>query len=642
MAAFVFAALVFFKFYPVARIGETEQTSVTNDTGRVDVINREIIFSIDKTKYYPLETAIVKIEPDKEMLPITLRIAKSDDPDDNFMSRQINSDISEIPVTVGGELGDYKVYFEKNGRAVSSELHYQLNTGNYISTGDSQLDGLFPQVKKWMLSDISSCGFVSGYRSPDTDRIWLRDHTYQMKAFKYWESNVTDMVDYFLDQQSDNGSLPDFICPNFRMGVEADVEYLSVLAAYGAWQSTGDDEWMFSILPKLEKALLYSTTDPYRWDDGHKLVKRPFTIDFWDFQWGDGSDQINNNTKFGILASDNSGVYQAAKILSKLFRMQGNDTKAAYWEKTAQGIKENSDKYLWDPERGYYRSFLHLEDPVPPVEMDESEILSLGNVYNINRDDFSSSEQAKSIIKEYQSRAGATWNGKQVFEEWFSINPDYGADRFNTNTDAEKSGGYVNGSIMPLVGGELSAGALRNGFEEYGIKNIRDYIKMTADAGNKTYLWYWPDGKPGAGSQTLSTDGWGSSAFLSAFVEELIGVKDLNRKFDQLYFSPKWPAAGINSAKAAIRYGASDGYVAYEENINKADGKINIILSGALSEVTAHILLPKNASAVSVTVNEIEAGFNNSKIEKSNYVDFTFENHNVTAIEIGYKIEKSE
>jgi len=605
----------------------------------VDLNDYKTNFSIDKTKYYPLETAIIKIEAEKEILPMTLRIVKDEDDAQEFISMPIKSEVSEIQVIVGGELGEYTIYLEKNGKFLASKLHYQLDTGNYIRTGDAQLDGFFPQVKEWMQSDISQCDFVQGYRSPDTDQIWLRDHTYQMKAFKYWESNVTDLVEFFLDQQKENGSLPDFICPTVRMEVEADVEYLSVLAAYGAWQASGDDEWIFSILPKLEKALLYSMTDPFRWDENYQLVKRPFTIDFWDFQWGDGSNHINDNSQFGILASDNSGVYQAAKILAKFFGMVGNEERALYWEKAAQNIKKNSNEYLWNSQNGYYKSFLHLDEPVPLVEIEESKILSLGNVYNINRSDFTSQAQARSIIQEYQNRANITWRGKQVFKEWFSINPDYGEKKFNSHTDAETSGGYVNGSIMPLVGGELASGALRNGFEEYGVKNIRDYIQMTTDAGDKTYLWYWPDGTPGLGLQTLPTDGWGSSAFLSAFVEELVGIKDLNKKYNKLYFSPKWPATDITAVKATIKYGASDGYVAYQEDIIEIENRIVVLLSSPTSEITAHILLPKNKIAKSVVINDMETNFTNIKIGKSNYVDFIFENEKVAIIDINYEAE---
>ncbi|MFA6550876.1 MAG: trehalase family glycosidase, partial [Candidatus Gracilibacteria bacterium] len=532
-ALLIFSAFTISAFYP---------KNNNNDPAPANEITPMINFTIDKTAFQALDTAEVKIEVDKRTLPIVLKIARYDIPDKDHFSQEINNENPKLSILLGGELGAYKMYLEKNGNVISPELRFELTAKNFIATGDKQLDSFFPQVKKWMLEDISSCDSVKGYRSPDTNTIWLRDHTYQMKAFKYWETNMAETLDYFLSKQTSDGALPDFICPASRIGVEADVEYLSVLAAYEAWQATGNDEWIFSILPKLEKAVMYSTTDPIRWDSTHNLVKRPFTIDFWDFQWGDGNTQLNNNTRFGILPSDNSGVYQASKILSKFFEMKGDKNKASQWNATAQSIKENSNKYLWDSQNGYYKSFLHIEDPVPPVETDESKILSLGNVYNINRDDFASGEQVKKIIREYQSRAGATWKDKPIFKEWFSINPDYGEKKFNSRTDAETSGGYVNGGIMPLVGGELAKGALNNGFEEYGVKNIRDYIKMTQDADNKTYLWYWPNGKPGHGSETLSTDGWGSSAFLSAFMEGLVGIKDIDKKFDKLYFSPKWPA----------------------------------------------------------------------------------------------------
>ena len=130
--------------------------------------------------------------------------------------------------------------------------------------------------------------------------------------------------------------------------------------------------------------------------------------------------------------------------------------------------------------------------------------------------------------------------------------------------------------------------------------------------------------------------------YLQKLADKSLTKEELLEKVKQDHSLVPIILEGVSSSKAAIRYGASDGYVACEENINKADGKIDIILSGALSQVTAHILLPQNASAASVTVNGAEAGFNNSKIEKSTYVDFTFENHNVSTIEIDYKIEKVE
>ncbi len=40
---------------------------------------------------------------------------------------------------------------------------------------------------------------------------------------------------------------------------------------------------MKKILPKLEKGIYYITSDPKRWDKERGLVKRPLSIDTWDF-----------------------------------------------------------------------------------------------------------------------------------------------------------------------------------------------------------------------------------------------------------------------------------------------------------------------------------------------------------------------
>ncbi len=68
-----------------------------------------------------------------------------------------------------------------------------------------------------------------------------------------------------------------------RLELEADVEYLVVEGAMYYYQMVGDDNWLRWALPKLEKGIDYMTSDPKRWDPEKGLVKRPFTIDTWDF-----------------------------------------------------------------------------------------------------------------------------------------------------------------------------------------------------------------------------------------------------------------------------------------------------------------------------------------------------------------------
>jgi len=114
-----------------------------------------------------------------------------------------------------------------------------------------------------------------------------------------------------------------------------------------------------------------------------------------------------------------------------------------------------------------------------------------------------------------------------------------------------RKGAYVNGGIMPLVGGELAKAAFDHGFEEYGVDILKRYYDLISSSG-ETYLWYFPDGSPSSAKTSTSpeatpTDGWGSSAMLYGFLEGLAGVEDRLRLFEKARLSPRWPAAGVET-----------------------------------------------------------------------------------------------
>ncbi len=58
-------------------------------------------------------------------------------------------------------------------------------------------------------------------------------------------------------------------------------------------------------------------------------------------------------------------------------------------------------------------------------------------------------EQAVSIIKEYQKRWERDKKASNSWAEWYSIDPPYEQFSFY------KAGQYINGGILPAVGGEL-------------------------------------------------------------------------------------------------------------------------------------------------------------------------------------------
>ena len=147
--------------------------------------------------------------------------------------------------------------------------------------------------------------------------------------FDYWDSykdenvgqlfftNCFDSQFYFVDVENQN-----FF---FRMPMEADLEYLMVEGVYTNWQTTGDLEYMKTWMPVLIKGMKYLMTDPLALVGQNLLVKRPYTIDTWDFTSQPDSlkgvdrllGHIDNTEKTpkGIMHGDNSGMFMACKML---------------------------------------------------------------------------------------------------------------------------------------------------------------------------------------------------------------------------------------------------------------------------------------------------------------------------------------
>jgi hypothetical protein len=523
----------------------------------------------------------------------------------------------------------------------------------FVRTGNTQIDSLYPRIKNFLLNDITEYNmfgtYVRGYRTPDAPSIWLRDYTDMMRAFKYWEHDMKSIVDHFAETQTEKGWLFDYFtmtpekvpCERenwakyVRVPVEADVEYRFINAIYLAWQATGDDAWVRSLLPKMEKALRYIITDPWRWDKKHKLVKRAYTIDTWDFDYTAGRHpwlnfQINEHTFWGLMHGDLSGYYLAFIQMSDMYRHLRNIKRADYWKRFAASFRIRANKVCFNG-----RFYTH-HVPLVPVKIDgvdESEQLSLSNPMDINRG-LASHEMAAAIIREYKRRGETT----EAFAEWFSIDPPFPDGIYGHEKIV--GGAYCNGGIMPLVGGELARAALRHGFEEYGVRQLLKYEEITRN--NETYLWYFPDGRPASIETSTSpdaspTDAWGSSAMMYALIEGLAGVVDIHKLYRTIELAPRWIAAGCDETHVKTIYGASGAGVEYVYYHNRQDKSIDLEITGK-TNVNLHILLPDGAKGVKVLVKGRPVRFKNVEVESSRYVDAWFNINKKSPVKIIYTI----
>jgi len=111
---------------------------------------------------------------------------------------------------------------------------------------------------------------------------WIRDHIHTMKAYKYWQKDMSSYIDFILGRQTPKGMYFDY-CESyknknvgqlffvnvfdnqfyyvdvkdqlffFRMPIEADLEYLVVEGAFTNWQTTGDTVFLHKCIPQKVK-----------------------------------------------------------------------------------------------------------------------------------------------------------------------------------------------------------------------------------------------------------------------------------------------------------------------------------------------------------------------------------------------------
>ena len=461
---------------------------------------------------------------------------------------------------------------------------------------------------------------VTGYRSPDNPALWIRDHSDTLRAGVFFLDDVWSAVEAFARTQGRDGRVFDYAttAPTptqrenwetwVRVPVEADVEYRFVSAAYLAWQATRDEGRLRTLLPSLDDALRYTRTDPERWDAGHGLVKRGFSVDTWDFDHTRAHDegrapwlnfQLNDDTLWGIGHADNSGFVYAAERLADLYDAVGDQTggpdRAAFWRAEADGVRTRANALLWNGR--FYRHFHFLVPPPASIAgLDVDAQLSL-SVPMAHPRGLATAAQGREIVDEYARRHA---QGRS-FAPWWGIDPAFPAGFFGEETIVP--GAYCNGGIMPLVGGELARTAFAVGREAFGVETLSIYADLVARTG-ETYLWYFPDGTPSSVDTSTSpeatpTDGWGTSAMLLSLVEGLAGVKDEGAGFARLRLSPRWVATGEDAAEVRVGYPASGAGFGYTYRHDRTAKTITLELTGD-AEVALNVLLPEGASAAQV------------------------------------------
>ncbi|NJO68015.1 MAG: hypothetical protein HC830_00930 [Bacteroidetes bacterium] len=422
-------------------------------------------------------------------------------------------------------------------------------------------------------------------------------------------TNCFDRQFYFVDVNEQN-----FF---FRMPMEADLEYLMVEGVFTNWQTTGDVEYVKKWMPTLIKGMKYLMNDPLRWSGKNLLVKRPYTIDTWDFTSQHDSlksvdrllGHIDNTEKTpkGIMHGDNSGMFMAGKMLSQLYNAIGEADAAREWDLQAELFRQRLNTLCWNGK--HYAHFIP-EEPVPAhIQTDPINSVGLSNTYSINRG-APTREMAASIIKTYQEIGEKTKN--ESLAPWFGIYP-FIPPHFGNY----KVGEYMNGAILPLVGGELTKAAFQNGYERYAVEQLKTLDVLLSKTERKLHGCINGDGT----AQTEAIpDEWGQAAFVSALIEGLAGVVDKNILFKEVEISPRWYFAGVEKTKVDVGYGSDGNQVSYQYAFR--NNRVEIKTSGKFEKFTIRVPFPDKAKSATASVNGKNVKVTIDQVNQSKYAVF--------------------
>lgn len=577
----------------------------------------------DRTQYQPLERLTLRIWGRAEGdACCTIRVC---DPLQRMYAElevNLRDNQGQVSFAVAGVVGNHYIYLHfPNETLWSRYLNFEVTCQSGVQSGDPDFDALFPFTRDHMRLGrreyLTPRGKFVGYISADSwhfDGIWLRDWIHGLSAARHWERDLVCGIDRFLEMQTENGMLPDGIERDgrtWRVGLESDVEYIMVLGVWQTWQATGDNAWLRTALPRLERALDYIRSDPKHWDPQHNLIKRQHSCDTWDFDIDGASDR--GDRRHVIATCDQSGYYLAFEAMRAMYRALNEAADAARWAEYAAAYRQRAVDLLWDG--GKFRHHLHL-DPIDHADFDETQQLAMGNTWAITRG-LASPEQARSVVDEYHRRQEETGDAYP----WWSLQPGYPDELDYFREEHRQQGGYANGGLMPWVGGELCLGAFQCGREAYAVQLLRQYADHLRRTGG-AHVWYWPDGEPGfRTTNEVAYAGWGLAQWNTALFEGLAGLSDSASCLQIVRVSPRWAAAGVDQARVAMTYAASGACFCYD--YHRSASTLNLTYTGSGHQVDFHILLPHDWQAVSVQVDGVEQPYQVSHEDQSRYVDFS-------------------
>jgi hypothetical protein len=399
---------------------------------------------------------------------------------------------------------------------------------------------------------------VQGF-SPDPiyPRLFIRDTSTLMAGASYFypAERLRWGVEAFLRQQYDETTVssedgwragfgaisatvgPDGVIDKATAVSDEDVHLIH--AAYVVYQVNGGADWLtgelngLTIITRLNAAGEWPLAQ--RHDEATGLIKRDHTTDWGDvrFQPTDGNptDTVAKDVVWTASIYDQALAYRAWLELGAMNRAAGEEATAQRWEAEAEALRDAVDAYLWQPDRGFYRTHLHLT-PLAHA-FDEAEMVSIANAVAMisGLTDAAQDAAILAALEEARLEAGAGKPGLVLYPPYpdgFFAQPFMGP------------GTYQNGGVWDWWGGWQVLAEFESGYSEVGRVHLSQTAADWATHPGEIFEWQAVTTLAGAGGDRYAG---AAGVYAQAIVEGLYGVR---LSLDGPALSPRlgdWPGS---------------------------------------------------------------------------------------------------
>jgi hypothetical protein len=466
--------------------------------------------------------------------------------------------------------------------------------------------------------------------------MYVRDIAWGMETAQYYypDEYLREPIEAFLRRQytdetvsldgdfdvlAGSGAIGGIITPegfSNKQTITSDEETSLIHAAYLYYTMAHDVAWLGSpiagrtVIERLNLAADWFYV--HRFDPELGLFWRGHTVDWGDVKFEESTNYTDYDPEqdhLTVSIYDQALAYMALAELAEMNAAVGDVTRADEWRDKAQALKEQTNARLWQADKGFYRTHLHIT----PLEhdFDESAMVSISNALAVyaGLTDFEQSQAILRNLERVRLETGADKPGLSIYPYYPNRWPDLFFDYLGMGY-----GNYQNGGVWDWWGGVQIKMEFTKGFAREGTEHLLQVANDWHEHPGNIIEWQSStDPEHHEGSHYYSA---AAGTMGSAIIEGFFGM---NLSGEGLTLQPR---LGLNDGFIRVYQPATDRYAAYrydwDQDVIKIDYGTNVA-----EPVLIEVLALRPEQVTTVTLDSRPVVFNIETVGNDAYVVLT-------------------